>query len=93
MSLPFEYDRVAVGEFLGTTPTTTNFEHARVAILPVPLDRTTSPREVPRWDSLQHIALVSAIERAFGIALSMDEMMEMRSLGDIEAVLRRHGAR
>lgn len=56
-----------------------------------PLDSTTSPREVPRWDSLQHIALVSAIERAFGIALSMDEMMEMRSVGDIEAVLRRHG--
>jgi agmatinase len=42
MSLPFEYDRVAVGEFGGTTPTTTDFEHARVVILPVPLDRTTS---------------------------------------------------
>src|SRR5512138_977310 len=42
MSLPFEYDRVAVGEFGGTTPTTTDFERARVVIVPVPLDRTTS---------------------------------------------------
>jgi agmatinase len=42
MSLPFEYDQVAVGEFGGTTPTTTDFEKARVVILPVPLDRTTS---------------------------------------------------
>src|ERR1041384_683307 len=42
MNLPFEYDRVAVGEFSGTTPTTTNFDNARVVILPVPLDRTTS---------------------------------------------------
>ena len=42
MNLPFDYDRVAVGEFGGTTPTTTDFEHARVVILPVPLDRTTS---------------------------------------------------
>jgi agmatinase len=42
MSLPFEYDHVAVGEFGGTMPTTTDFEHARVTILPVPLDRTTS---------------------------------------------------
>ena len=42
MSLPFEYDRVAVGEFGGTMPTTTDFEHARVVVLPVPLDRTTS---------------------------------------------------
>src|SRR3954451_10845691 len=42
MSLPFDYDRVTAGEFGGTTPTTTDFEHARVVILPVPLDRTTS---------------------------------------------------
>src|SRR6187455_278403 len=54
MNLPFDYDRVAVGEFGGTLPTTTDFEHARVVILPVPLDRTTSyvagtrngPREI-----------------------------------------------
>jgi agmatinase len=42
MNLPFDYDRVAVGEFGGTTPTTSDFEHARVVILPIPLDRTTS---------------------------------------------------
>ena len=42
MNLPFEYDRLALGEFCGTTPTTTDFEKARVVILPVPLDRTTS---------------------------------------------------
>lgn len=61
------------------------FQHAG------PLTRATSPEDIPRWDSLQHIALVSAIERTFGISLSMDEMMEMRLVGDIEAVLRRHG--
>jgi agmatinase len=42
MNLPFEYDRLAAGEFGGTTPTSTDFAHARVVILPVPLDRTTS---------------------------------------------------
>ena len=42
MNLPFEYERIAAGEFGGTTPTTTDFERARVVILPVPLDRTTS---------------------------------------------------
>ncbi len=56
-----------------------------------PLSRDTSPDQVPRWDSLQHIALVREIEATFGISLSMDEMMEIRSVGDIEAVLRRHG--
>src|SRR5213594_1342982 len=42
MNLPFEYERLATGEFGGTTPTTVDFETARVVILPVPLDRTTS---------------------------------------------------
>src|SRR5262245_21321695 len=42
MTIPFEYDRVAVGEFGGTTPTTADFDSAKVVILPVPLDRTTS---------------------------------------------------
>jgi agmatinase len=54
MNLPFEYERAAVGEFGGTTPTTTNFENARVVVLPLPLDRTESyvagtrngPREI-----------------------------------------------
>ena len=42
MSLPFKYDQVAVGEFTGTSPSATDFDRARVAILPIPLDRTTS---------------------------------------------------
>ena len=42
MNLPFDYDRLTVGEYGGTTPTTTDFDNARVVILPIPLDRTTS---------------------------------------------------
>ena len=42
MNLPFEYERLATGQFGGTTPTTADFGIARVVILPVPLDRTTS---------------------------------------------------
>src|SRR2546427_4247731 len=48
MNLPFEYDRMALGEFGGTMPTTSDFASARVIILPVPLDRTTSYVAGPR---------------------------------------------
>lgn len=58
MSLPFEYDRVAVGEFGGTTPTTSTFDSARVVILPVPLDRTTS--YVPGTRNGPHEILVAS---------------------------------
>ena len=33
MNLPFEYDRVTPGRFGGLTPTTTDFDTARVVIL------------------------------------------------------------
>lgn len=42
MDLPFDYDQITPGEFGGTKPTTSDFERARVVILPIPLDRTTS---------------------------------------------------
>lgn len=56
-----------------------------------PLTRATGPDAIERWDSLQHIALIRALETTFEVRLSMDEMMEIRSVGDIENVLRRHG--
>jgi agmatinase len=63
MNLPFEYDQVAVGEFGGTTPTTTDFENARVVILPVPLDRTTS--YVPGTRNAPHEILVASSHMEF----------------------------
>lgn len=57
-----------------------------------PITLATSPSDVERWDSLQHIALVQTIEVTFSIRLSMDEIVEMRTVGDIERVLARHGA-
>lgn len=56
------------------------------------LDRSTSPSDIARWDSLKHIELVKALEETYDISMTMDEMMEIRSVGDIERVLERYGA-
>lgn len=61
------------------------FEHE------APISTATSPGDIARWDSLNHVALVSMIERTFDIGLSMDEMIEIQSVGDIERLLARHG--
>ena len=58
MNLPFEYEHVTLGEFGGTTPTTSDFDKARVVILPVPLDRTTS--YVPGTRTGPHEILVAS---------------------------------
>jgi acyl carrier protein len=56
-----------------------------------PLTLDTRRQDVPKWDSLQHMALVAAIEQTFDISLSMDEMIEIRSVKDICEILDRHG--
>jgi len=55
------------------------------------LSLKTSPENVPKWDSLKHIALVTTLEDSFDISLSMDEMHEIQNVGDIHAILERHG--
>lgn len=58
MNLPFEYEQLALGSFGGTTPTPTDFESARVIVLPVPLDRTTT--YVPGTRNGPHEILVAS---------------------------------
>lgn len=55
MNLPFEYERLSLGEFGATTSA---FDAARVAILPIPLDRTTT--YVPGTRSGPHEILVAS---------------------------------
>jgi acyl carrier protein len=35
------------------------------------------------WDSMAHLRLVTAVEQAFGIKLTMKEIEEIRSYGDL----------
>ena len=60
MNPPFDYDRLASGEFGGTIPTATDFEQARVVILPVPLDRTTSRTSRARETALARSSVSSS---------------------------------
>jgi acyl carrier protein len=44
------------------------------------------------WDSLSHMQLIAALEDEFGIELSSDEIVTMRSVGQIKAVLHEKSA-
>jgi acyl carrier protein len=35
------------------------------------------------WDSMAHLRLITAVEQAFGIKLTMKEIEEIRSYGDL----------
>lgn len=44
------------------------------------------------WDSLSHMQLIAAIEDEFSLELTLDEIVAMRSVGQIKGVLRARSA-
>lgn len=42
---------------------------------------TTSAADIEEWDSLEHINLVVAVEKAFGIKFNMGEVVTMKNVG------------
>ena len=63
-------------------------------IFEVPLNaisENASPDTVETWDSLRHMNLVIALEQAFSVELSDDQVVEILSYKLIKIVLQEHG--
>lgn len=63
-------------------------------VLQVDIDPTIediSRNEVATWDSINHLRLVLELEEAFQIALSDDEVVELMTLHQVEALLAKRG--
>lgn len=50
----------------------------------------TSPENVGLWDSLNHLRMVTEIEKVFGIRLAQKEIREMLTYVKIREVVGRH---
>lgn len=48
-------------------------------------------KEVPTWDSFNHINLVIAIETEFGLKFSTGEISALRNVGDLVKLMQRKG--
>jgi acyl carrier protein len=47
----------------------------------------TTPRDIPAWDSMGHVTLVSSLEQAFGLNFDVDEVMEMENVRQIVRIV------
>jgi acyl carrier protein len=52
------------------------------------LEATTLASEVPGWDSLKHVALLAAVEREFGVRFKTLEVLRLKNVGELDALLR-----
>jgi acyl carrier protein len=48
---------------------------------PVQLTPAISAKDVPEWDSLTHISLLLAVEKAFGIRFRVGEVENAKNVG------------
>ena len=48
----------------------------------------STPETTPGWDSLAMVKLIVEIEDAFDIELTMNDVLEMRSIKDVKEIVR-----
>jgi acyl carrier protein len=48
--------------------------------------QTTAP-EVPSWDSVNHVRIITAVERAFSVKFTIAEIVSFENVGDLAAAI------
>lgn len=52
----------------------------------------TSRDAIEQWDSMGHLSLITELEEHFHVRISIEDAMEMVSIGEIKEILRKYGA-
>jgi acyl carrier protein len=71
-----------------------NLEKLLADILQIPVTEVTDQlamQDLDVWDSLKHMELIASLEEQLNVQLSFDEIVAMRSVGDIKRVLNGKG--
>lgn len=53
----------------------------------ITVGESTSSKDIEDWDSLNHINLVVAVEKEFGIKFSMGETQKMKNVGEMVDII------
>ena len=53
----------------------------------ITLSAETVADDIDEWDSLEHITLISAVEKAFGMKFTMGEVSSMKNVGEMVGII------
>lgn len=53
----------------------------------ITVSASTTAEDIEDWDSLEHISLIAAIEREFGMKFTMGEVISMKNVGEMADVI------
>ena len=57
----------------------------------ITVDRDTTADDIEDWDSLEHIRLIAAVEREFGVKFTMKEVSSMKNVGEMIDIIAERG--
>jgi acyl carrier protein len=49
--------------------------------------------EVPGWDSLSHVRVIAAVEHEYGLRFKTLDLLRLRNVGDLHALVARDSAK
>ncbi len=53
----------------------------------ITVNAKTTADDIDDWDSLEHITLISAVEREFGMKFRMGEISSMKNVGEMVGII------
>ena len=56
------------------------------------LAETTTANDIDEWDSLTHVELVRAVEKAFGVRFTSAEILSWKNVGEMVESVAKHKA-
>ena len=71
-----------------------NVDQLLADLLQIPVTEVTDQlamTDLDVWDSLKHIELIASLEEQLAVQLTFDDIVAMRSVGDIKRVLSNKG--
>ena len=55
------------------------------------ISETSGSESIPEWDSFNMYVLLDEIEKEFSVKLSLEETLEIKTVGDFKKKLEKHG--
>lgn len=49
-----------------------------------------SSKDIPDWDSMNYLLFIAELEKEFAITFTMDEVMNVQTLGDLRILVEGH---
>ena len=53
----------------------------------VDVAETTTARDIPGWDSLAHVRIIFAVEKAFGVRFTNLEVMRLSTISELQQLV------